>query len=126
MDKQLSLAKLRLSVWDLNTKRSEPILDGDHQVVADFLGVGALPLSPLLQGHAVTLPHTHLGNASHLDNLEVSAILSDLTYAFPAMRAAEWLEWYQTHVKPNLTGLTNNLDIWVTYPVPGTPIQRDD
>ena len=55
MADQVILSKLRLSVWDRKQQRSEPILDGRHDEVADFLDTSSATLGDYLKGLSIQL-----------------------------------------------------------------------
>ncbi len=123
MTDRVTLVQLRLSIWDHRTSRSEPVFDGDHQEVAAFLRVDPLKGDPSMADLPIVLPHQSANHSSKVPDLEVSAILSDLSYAFAAISAADWLAWYAQEVEPRLQLNNPHPNLSVTYPVSGTPIQ---
>jgi hypothetical protein len=123
MSDRLNLIQLRLSIWDHKTSGSEPVFDGHHLEVAAFLRMDPLGWDPSMADLPVVLPHRAANDSPEVPDLEVSAILSDLSYAFPAISAADWLTWYEQEVEPQLQANNSNYNLYVTYPVAGTPIQ---
>ena len=124
MAHQVILSKLRLSVWDRKQQRSEPILDGRHDEVADFLDTSSATLGDYLKGLSIQLSGKPKARKEDLPHLEVSAILSDLSYAYEALPATDWLTWYEETVKPELKANSREDQVRVTYPAKGTPIRN--
>lgn len=123
MTDRVNLVQLRLSIWDHKTSRSEPVFDGHHQEVAAFLRMDPLKKDPSMADLPIDLPHESANHSLEIADLEVSAILSDLSYAFAAIPAADWLAWYEDEVEAPFQNNNYHSNLAVTYPVSGTPIQ---
>lgn len=121
MAEQVYLSSLRLSVWDQKRQQQEPVLDGKHDEVAAFLDTKSTLLGEYLEEFNISL--NPKAKAEDLPHLEVSAILSDLTYAYEAIPAMDWLSWYEHTVKPQLAAHNQDDDILVNYPAKGTRIR---